>query len=69
MAIADRKLGSFSVPPVGLGCMVLSHAYGVPPSREQGEAVLQKALDLGIRISTAPRCTASAATRSSSARS
>ena len=49
MAIGNRKLGSFSVPPVGLGCMVLSHAYGVPPSREQGEAVLQKALDLGIR--------------------
>ena len=49
MAIGNRKLGSFSVPPVGLGCMVLSHAYGLPPSREQGEAVLQKALDLGIR--------------------
>jgi len=28
--------------------MNLSHAYGVPPSREQGEAVLQKALDIGI---------------------
>jgi len=28
--------------------MNLSHAYGVPPSRQQGMAVLQKALDLGI---------------------
>lgn len=28
--------------------MNLSHAYGVPPSKEQGLAVLQKALDLGI---------------------
>ncbi len=28
--------------------MNLSHAYAVPPSREQGEAVLIKALDLGI---------------------
>lgn len=28
--------------------MNLSHAYGVPPSKEQGEAVLRKALDLGI---------------------
>lgn len=28
--------------------MNLSHAYGVPPSREVGEAVLQRALDLGI---------------------
>lgn len=43
-----RKLGQFNVPGVGLGCMNLSHAYGVPPSREQGEAVLQRALDLGI---------------------
>ncbi len=43
-----RKLGPFEVSEVGLGCMNLSHAYGVPPSREQGEAVLQKALELGI---------------------
>ena len=43
-----RKLGPWTVPAVGLGCMNLSHAYGVPPSKEQGEAVLQKALDLGI---------------------
>ena len=43
-----RKLGPFEVSEVGLGCMNLSHAYGVPPSREQGEAVLQKALDLGV---------------------
>ena len=44
----ERKLGPWSVPAVGLGCMNLSHAYGVPPSKEQGEAVLEKALDLGI---------------------
>ncbi|NNC78508.1 MAG: aldo/keto reductase [Woeseiaceae bacterium] len=44
---ATRKLGSWSVPPVGLGCMNLSHAYGIPPGVAQGEAVLQKALDLG----------------------
>jgi len=43
-----RKLGPFKVNEVGLGCMNLSHAYGVPPSKQQGEAVLQKALDLGI---------------------
>ncbi len=45
---AERKLGPWSVPAVGLGCMNLSHAYGVPPTRQQGETVLQKALDLGI---------------------
>lgn len=43
-----RSLGPFEVNAVGLGCMNLSHAYGTPPSREQAEAVLQKALDLGI---------------------
>lgn len=44
----ERKLGPWSVSPIGLGCMNLSHAYGVPPTREVGEAVLQRALDLGI---------------------
>lgn len=48
MALANRKLGAWSVPPIGLGCMNLSHAYGVPPSKEVGETVLQRALDLGI---------------------
>lgn len=44
----ERKLGQWTVPAMGLGCMNLSHAYGVPPSKQQGEAVLQRALDLGI---------------------
>ena len=48
MAGSNRALGQWSVPPIGLGCMNLSHAYGVPPSKQEGEAVLQKALDLGI---------------------
>lgn len=48
MTVENRKLGPWSVPPIGLGCMNLSHAYGVPPSKEQGEAVLEKALELGI---------------------
>jgi len=36
-----------NVNPVGLGCMNLSHAYGLPPSREQAQAVLLGALDAG----------------------
>ncbi|WP_370529920.1 aldo/keto reductase [Salinispirillum sp. LH 10-3-1] len=32
---------------VGLGCMNLSHAYGVPPSEAEGIALLNRALDLG----------------------
>ena len=43
-----RTICDIEIPAVGLGCMNLSHAYGVPPPKEVGEAVLQKALDLGI---------------------
>lgn len=32
----------------GLGCMSLSHAYGSPPSRDEGLALLRAALDDGI---------------------
>jgi aryl-alcohol dehydrogenase-like predicted oxidoreductase len=48
VATSERQLGPWSVPAIGLGCMNLSHAYGVPPSKAQAEAVLRKALDLGI---------------------
>lgn len=44
----QRKLGPFQVGALGLGCMNLSHAYGVPPSPEVGEAVLLRALELGV---------------------
>jgi aryl-alcohol dehydrogenase-like predicted oxidoreductase len=48
MAVEKRNIGQFSVNPIGLGCMSLSHAYGVPPSPEAAEKVLLKALDLGV---------------------
>jgi aryl-alcohol dehydrogenase-like predicted oxidoreductase len=44
----QRKLGPFQVSAIGLGCMSLSHAYGQPPSAEAAEAVLRRALDLGV---------------------
>jgi aryl-alcohol dehydrogenase-like predicted oxidoreductase len=44
----QRQLGPFAVPAVSLGCMNLSHAYGKPPSAEQGERVLRAALDAGV---------------------
>ena len=43
-----RKLGSFEVSCIGLGCMSLSHAYGSPPPVEQSDRVLNHALDLGV---------------------
>jgi hypothetical protein len=33
---------------MGLGCMSLSHAYGVPPSVDDGLALLRAALDAGV---------------------
>jgi aryl-alcohol dehydrogenase-like predicted oxidoreductase len=46
----EKKLGPFTVTAIGLGCMNLSHAYGTPPSAEQGERVLLAALDAGVTL-------------------
>lgn len=46
----QRTIGPFTVPAIGLGCMNLSHAYGMPPSAEQGERVLLAALDAGVTL-------------------
>jgi aryl-alcohol dehydrogenase-like predicted oxidoreductase len=45
-----RSIGPFQVTAIGLGCMNLSHAYGTPPSAEQGEKVLLAALDAGVTL-------------------
>ncbi|HHU37778.1 MAG TPA: aldo/keto reductase [Propionibacterium sp.] len=37
-----------NLPRIGLGCMSLSHAYGVPPSPEEGLDMLRAALDAGV---------------------
>src|SRR5437762_5512769 len=46
----QRRLGPFTVSCIGLGCMNLSHAYGSPPTPEQGERVLLAALDAGVTL-------------------
>ncbi|WP_228372911.1 aldo/keto reductase [Demequina subtropica] len=38
------------LPRMGLGCMELSHAYGVAPSPEDGERMIRAALDAGVRL-------------------
>ncbi len=43
-----RKIGETEVPEIALGCMNLSHAYGVPPSRDTAVSVVEKALELGV---------------------
>jgi len=47
---ALRRIGPFSVFPIGLGCMNFSHAYGAPPPAEQAERVLLAALDAGVTL-------------------
>jgi aryl-alcohol dehydrogenase-like predicted oxidoreductase len=46
--MTQRSIGPFRVHPVGLGCMNLSHAYGQPPSAADAEALLLRALDMGV---------------------
>jgi aryl-alcohol dehydrogenase-like predicted oxidoreductase len=42
-----RELAGRLVPPVGLGCLNLSWAYGDPPPHEQKLRLLERALELG----------------------
>ena len=42
-----RRLASSEVNPIGLGCMSLSCAYGIPPSQDDAARLLNQALDLG----------------------
>jgi aryl-alcohol dehydrogenase-like predicted oxidoreductase len=43
-----RRIGQTEVSAIGLGCMNLSHAYGTPPTPKAAEALLLRALDLGV---------------------
>jgi aryl-alcohol dehydrogenase-like predicted oxidoreductase len=45
----QRKIAGVSIPAIGLGCMNVSHAYGLPPSEEVSAKLLNRAFDLGIR--------------------
>lgn len=45
-----RRIGPFTVSPIGLGAMNLSHGYDVPPSPEDGARLLHHALDLGVSL-------------------
>ena len=47
MNVKKRKIGTFEVHPVGLGCMNLSHAYGPAQDHDGAISFLRKAIDLG----------------------
>lgn len=46
----QRQIGPLEVSAIGLGCMNLSHAYGTPPPKEAAQALLHRALDLGVTL-------------------
>jgi hypothetical protein len=48
MPTSPRRIGPFSVSPIGLGCMNLSHLYGAPPPPERAEALLRAAVQAGV---------------------
>jgi len=50
MILPTRQIGPFAVSAIGLGCMNLSHAYGVPPAPEEGIRLLHRALDVGVTL-------------------
>jgi len=44
-----RTLGrSLEVSALGLGCMGLSHGYGIPVDKQQGIALLRAAVERGV---------------------
>lgn len=46
----ERHIGPFTVGPVALGCMNLSHAYGHPATAAQAQSLLHAALDAGVTL-------------------
>ncbi|MBU3064641.1 aldo/keto reductase [Nocardia sp. NEAU-G5] len=48
--IATRKLGELTVGAQGLGCMGMSHAYGVRDNDDESIATIHRALDLGVTL-------------------
>lgn len=50
MGLPTRKLGSLEVTAVGLGCMNLSHGYGLQVSEDASVALLNRAIDMGCTL-------------------
>lgn len=46
----ERTLGNLKVSAMGFGCMGMSHAYGTVSTKEEAQALLDKAMDLGCNF-------------------
>lgn len=47
-SLPQRRIGPFPVTAIGLGCMNLNHAYGMPPAPQDAARLLLTALDEGV---------------------
>ncbi len=55
MTLTKRSLAGRQLDPIGLGCMSLSQAYFPLPDETTGEALLNRAIDIGYQhFDTAP---------------
>ena len=48
--MSHRNVGPFSVNPVGLGCMNITHGYNQPISEAASDKLLNRALDIGYNF-------------------
>ena len=52
----QRKIGAFSVNPVGLGCMGFSHAYGAATEKSEAVKTIRAAYDIGYNFFDTAEC-------------
>lgn len=45
-----REIGNLRVSAVGLGCMGMSHGYGVPADKKEMTRLLADAVDMGYTL-------------------
>jgi len=52
----NRKLGTMEVSAVGMGCMGLSHASGVPTERKEAVNIIRQAFEMGYTFFDTAEC-------------
>jgi hypothetical protein len=58
--LKSRAIGPFTVNPLGLGCMNLSHGYGPPVDRVKAQSLVLRHWIMGLIFLTPPLCMAMA---------
>ncbi|MCM1312048.1 MAG: aldo/keto reductase [Bacteroides sp.] len=48
--MTERRLSNLTVSPIGLGCMGMSHAYGLPADKKEMKTLLANAVEMGYTL-------------------